>query len=65
MSRGTRIVAIEEAEPASSSDSETVQLPGEPEGGADADWWEEPDPRPAQPWLVWIGAAIALGLVEG
>lgn len=65
MSRGTRIVAIEEAEPASSANNETVQHPAEPESEGDADWWEEPSPRPSRPWLTWIAGTIALGLVIG
>jgi hypothetical protein len=65
MTRGTRIVAIEGAEPDSSPVPETVDLSAEPESAASDDWWEEPAPRPSRPWGTIFGAIIAIALVAG
>lgn len=65
MTRGTRIVAIEGAEPTSSPETETVELRAEPEGSASDDWWENPAARPARSWAAILAATIALALVAG
>ncbi|NCU13002.1 MAG: hypothetical protein GXC70_12750, partial [Sphingomonadaceae bacterium] len=65
MTRGTRIVAIEGAEPTSSPETETVELRAEPEGSASDDWWENPAARPARSWAAILAATIALTLVAG
>ncbi len=64
MTRGTRIVAIEGAEPASSPEAEPV-TPAEAAEESGEDWWEEPDPRPSRPWGAIIGGILAVGLVIG
>ncbi len=63
MTRGTRIAAIEEAEPASSPQDEVVLLQDEPEGDGSEDWWHESSGRPARPWIAIIAGTIAVGLV--
>lgn len=65
MTRGTRIVAIEEAELASSPETEPAGLPREAEGDGGADWWEDPAPHPSRPWAAIVGAVLALGLIAG
>ncbi len=54
MNNGTRIVAIETGEP--EGQPEALELVEEAPTESDEDWWEEPQVRPARPWLL-IGAS--------
>lgn len=61
MTRGTRIVAVESAEPESELLLETTEAEaGSPAGD---DWWEDAPARPARPWLATIAGAIAVTAV--
>ncbi len=63
MTRGTRIVAVETAEPEGEPAIATFEAESA-ESPADDDWWEEAPTRPARPWLAIIfGTLTALAVM--
>ena len=61
MTRGT-IAAIDTQPPEGDAEIESDTMADESAPAAD-DWWEEPEPRPARRWGLWI--AVTLTLVAG
>lgn len=64
MTRGTRIVAVESAEPVGELVLDTPVADAEPAEAAD-DWWEDAPARAARPWRAIIAGTLTVLAVAG